>query len=107
MKQIVNQKSHQQMLGAVRWLIVKAALLESVGLLFILAAILPLALMVFIKDQDSTIALALGFGAFFILVSALFKIIRGVLDAYSYGVKSEDFIRRFYAAMVETGDIRR
>lgn len=101
------QKSYRQMLRAVRWLTIKAALLQSGGLLFIVAAILPLTLMAYVKEPGGTITLALGFALFCGLVTALFKIVRGALDAYNYGRKSEEFIRRFHAALIESGDIRR
>lgn len=103
----MEQKSHHQMLKAVRWLTIKATLLQSGGLLFIVAAILPLTLMAYVKEPGGAITLALGFALFCVLVTALFKIIRGTLDAYSYGQKSEEFIRRFHAALIESGDIRR
>lgn len=95
------------MLRAVRWLSIKAALLESGGLLFVFAAILPLALMAYVREPDGVITLALGFGLVCVLVTAVFTIVRGALDAYSYGRKSDEFICRFHAALVESGDIRR
>jgi len=101
----MRQKNHRQMLLAIRWLTMKAALLQFGGCLFIVAAILPLALMAFVKEPDGAITLALGFASFCALVTAVFKLISGALYAYSYGRKPEEFISRLHASLIESGDI--
>lgn len=102
----MDTKTHSQMLTAIRWLHFKAALLHTVGLLFVSCAVLPLALMAYGKDAKSGWVVVLGLVLLALITTALYSLTKGVMGAYSYGAKSEEFIRRFYAALVETGDIR-
>ena len=100
-------KSYRQMLMTVRWLTIKAALLQSFGLFLLVIAILPLVLLAYMKEPSGMITLSLAFLLFCGLVTGLYYMIKGMIDAYSYGCKSEEFIRRFYEALIKTGNIKR
>lgn len=102
----MNTKTHNQMLNAIRWVHFKAALLQALGLLFLSVATLPLALMAYGRAPDGSWVVVLGLIALALVTSAIYVFTKGLIGAYSFGAKSEEFIRRFYTALVETGDIR-
>lgn len=94
------------MLRAVRWTIIRASFIQAAGILLLVAATSPFLLFAYISEPNGVIALVLSLALFCGVVTAFFAMIKGLISAYRYGNKSEEFIRRFYAALVEAGIIR-
>ncbi|MCW4647201.1 hypothetical protein [Pseudomonas aeruginosa] len=98
--------THKQMLNSVRWVHLKAVLLRTVGYLILSITALPLAVFAYAKNPDGIWVTVFGMIWLFLTTTAIYSLTRGSVETYRYGAKTDDFIRRFYSALVEAGDIR-